>query len=157
MLLACTRYGLIACRFLTEGYYTNKYISAPAIAEKYNMNTRAIMPALRQLTRTGILHSRVGGKEPGFIFSRDPKSISILEIFIALEGDFRTTCCREIIKELKCDCRKKEDCSVLSLITHLFEQAKKSMAAISIYDHALKAKANNCSEDNKLENPLSFF
>lgn len=147
MLLACTRYGLIACRYLTEGYYGNRYIPAPEIAEKYNMNIRALMPALRQLTRAGILRSRVGGTEPGFIFSRDPETISMLEILSALEGNLKITCCREIIKGLKCDCHSKEHCVILSLLGNLFDQGKSNLSRLSIKDHALKAKENELSKD----------
>ena len=143
MLLANTRYGLIACRFLTEGYFNNRYISAPEIARKYNMNVRAIMPALRQLTRMGILNSRVGGLEPGFIFARNPKTISLLDIFTALEGNIKMACCREVIKGLKCDCISKENCSILLLITSFFEQGKDRLACISIYDHFMKAKESS--------------
>lgn len=136
MFLASTRCGLIACRHLARCYYTNTYTSAPEIAEKYNMNVRALMPALRQLTRYGILRSRVGGKEPGFMFSRSPREITLLEVITALEGNHSVPCCKELIAGLKCDCKAPNECGVYNLFNGVIKQMNLKMAQISIEDHA---------------------
>lgn len=136
MFLASTRCGLIACRHLVSGYHENAYISAPEIAGKYNMNVRALMPALRQLTRSGILRSRVGGKEPGFIFSRNPSEITLLEVLTSLEGGSEVPCCRELIADLKCDCSSSAQCNIYNLFNGMIDQVKMKLAQISIEAHA---------------------
>lgn len=112
MLLVSTRLVLLACNYLSEGYYQGKRIPAPELAAKYNINVRAIMPALRNLTRAGILSSQVGGREPGFIFTRDPKEISYYDIVSTLEGVPQFHCCKQIDKSLKCDCDDVDKCEL---------------------------------------------
>lgn len=136
MFLISTRLGLIACRHLVSGYYQDRYVSAPEIAEKNNMNVRALMPALRQMTRADILRSRVGGKEPGFIFSRNPKDISVLDILVALEGESYFVCCKELNSELKCDCMDKHKCDMYELFNSIISQAKVRLSNISIKDYS---------------------
>ena len=142
MFLVSTRCGLIACRYLVQCFYNESYVAAPDIAEKYNMNVRALMPALRQLTRAGILRSRTGGKEPGFIFSRNPDSISLLEVLVALEGEAEMRCCKDVIPSLKCDCESNVECSIFSLFDGMLEQVKKKLGQISIKDHAHSKNLN---------------
>lgn len=136
MFLASTRYALIACRYLTRSYLENRYCSAPEIADAFNINVRALMPALRQLTRAGILRSRVGGKEPGFIYTRHPSEISLLEVFTILEGDNEMLCCTEVNPTLKCDCETKEKCFIFTIFGDLTQQTKMKLAAISIEKHS---------------------
>lgn len=136
MFLASTRCGLIACRLLVKGYYENRYTTAPEIAERYNMNVRALMPALRQMTKFGILRSRVGGNRPGFIFSKPPSEITILEVLIALEGNNEMQCCKELILGLNCDCKSQKDCSIYKLFGDMVVDIKKKLEGISIEEHA---------------------
>lgn len=131
MIRTSTRLGIIACRYLVQSYYNNKYISAPEIAEHYNMNVRALMPALHQLTKAGILRSRVGGTTPGFIYSKDPKELSLHQIMVVLEGEPYFGSCNELISNLKCD-RKCDDCVLLSLFHGIINNIKKQFSAITI-------------------------
>ena len=136
MFLASTRYGLIACRHLTRCYHHGKYVPAPDIADKYNMNVRALMPALRLLTKAGILRSRAGGKEPGFIFSRHPREITLLEVLIALEGDTSILCCKQMIPDLKCDCEFNTDCGVFNFFNDMVSHVKTKLSDITIEMHS---------------------
>lgn len=131
MVHIATRLGIIACRYLVQSYYENRYISAPEIAKHYNMNVRALMPALHQLTKAGILRSRVGGNTPGFIYSKDPKEFSLHQIIVVLEGEPHFACCNELITDLKCD-KKCEDCILLSLFNGIIKNVKKQLSAITI-------------------------
>ena len=94
MLTNPTRYGLIACRYLAWGWHYGVWLNAPEIAERYRINVRALSPALLRLVQAGILYSRVGGPKPGYMLSRDPAEIPMLEVVRALEGTFRMDCCR---------------------------------------------------------------
>ncbi|CDN31944.1 hypothetical protein BN938_1864 [Mucinivorans hirudinis] len=121
---------------MVQGYEENRYISAPEIAEHYNMNVRALMPALNQLTRAGILRSRVGGTTPGFIYAKDPKEISLHTILVVLEGEPHFECCKELIKELKCDTKRCEECGVFSLFHGVIDNVKNKFSTINITDNA---------------------
>lgn len=136
MILTVTRLGIMACRYLAKGYYENRYISAPEIAEHYNMNVRALMPALRQLTRMGILRSRVGGNTPGFIFAKDPKEITLYQILNVLEGDTHFECCKELVPDLKCDCETNESCGIYTLFHGIIKHTSNRFSAITIAEHA---------------------
>lgn len=139
MFLVTTRLGLIACQYLAENYTEGRYISAPDIAEKYNMNVRALMPALRQLTRVGILRSRVGGLEPGFIFSRNPEELSVLDIVLALEGDNEFLCCMDSINGIKCNCKGKEECVLFESFNKMIHQMKFQLSKMAILDYRKKS------------------
>ena len=135
MFLAITRYGLIACQYLVKGYAEGHYVAAPEIAEKYNMNVRALMPALRQLTKAGILYSRVGGSKPGFIFAKDPKNISVLDIILALEGDTQFMCTKDLMPDITCECSSKKECILYEKFREILEQAKKTLSTMLITEY----------------------
>lgn len=141
-----TRLGIIACRYLVKGYYENRYICAPEIAEHYNMNVRAVMPSLRHLTHVGILRSRVGGSAPGFIFVKDPKLITLYQIMIALEGDIYFECCKDLVVGLKCDCKTRDNCSIFTLFNTIIGDASNQFSAISIAEHAGIKSQNNTTD-----------
>ena len=140
MFLSSTHFGLIACRYLAEGYENGIRISAPDIAARYNMNKRALMPALRRLTQVGILRSQVGGRDPGFIFSKDPKEISLYDVIYALEGTNEMDCCKEIISEISCDMKRCCDCIVYKTIKTGMSQINDQLKETSVYEHYLTVK-----------------
>ena len=81
MLSNPTRYGLIACRYLVWGWHNNVWLNAPEIAARYSINVRALSPALRRLVMAGILRSQCGGTRPGFMLSRAPEEVTMLEVY----------------------------------------------------------------------------
>lgn len=135
-MLISTRLGLIACRYLALAYYNQQRITAPQLAAHYNMNVRSLMPALRGLTKAGILNSQVGGKTPGFIFAKPPTEIMVYDIMIALEDKSKTPCCKEIIVGLTCDCGKSNQCKLRSLFDDIAEQARRKLQNISVADYS---------------------
>ena len=116
MLLLSTRLFLIVSSSLIKGYSDKVKITAPNIAKEFNMNSRALMPALRRLTQVGLLNSQVGGSNPGFILARDPAKISMYDIITALEGDFCMSSCRELVDDVKCEIQYCDDCSIYKII-----------------------------------------
>lgn len=143
MFLAVTRLGLIACQYLAKCYAEGRYVAAPDIAERYNMNVRALMPALRQLTKAGILRSRVGGLEPGFIFSRDPEELTALDIVLALEGDREFLCSMDSISGVKCSCNSKEECVLYETFNSMINYAKYKLSTISIKNYSKSSINSN--------------
>lgn len=136
MFLVSTRCGIIACRYLAGCYYREEWATAPEIADKYRMNVRSLMPALRRLTQFGILKSRVGGKTPGFQFAQDPRSVSMFRVITTLESEMQVPCCKDVISGLECDCGDKEGCSVFGVCNQLLDEARKRLSSISVAEHA---------------------
>ena len=118
-----------------EGYYKGCKITAPEIASKYNMNVRAILPALRALTKAGILISQTGGNEPGFIFARDPKTISMFEIIILLEGNLKMYSCHQVVNGICCDLKDCNNCLIYNGVNNALESIRTTLRSVSVYDH----------------------
>lgn len=135
-MLTSTRLGLIACRYLAQAYYDQIRLTAPQLAAHYNMNVRSLMPALRGLTKVGILHSQIGGKTPGFILAKPPKEVSVYDIIVALEGKVKTPCCKEIIVGPTCDCSKSNQCKLRSLFDDIVDQSMLKLKNISVAEFA---------------------
>ncbi len=130
MLLLSTRLFIISSTHLVDGYSKKVKTTAPQLAAKCNINARALMPALRRLTQIGILNSQVGGREPGFIFARNPALISMYEIIVALEGDFHVASCRDLIGDIKCEITDCDNCHFYKIINggllNIIEKLKNS-------------------------------
>lgn len=132
MLLVSTRLGLIACRYLAEGYEDGKWITAPEIARHYNVNVRSLMPILRKLVQGGVLYSRVGGATPGFILARPPEEIMLSEVLGLLEGNISIPCCMELIGGLNCDCDGVVNCKIHEMFSDMVNEAANRLKTTSI-------------------------
>ena len=137
MFLVSTRLVLIASRYLVEGYIRDERVSVPDIALRYNMNARAIMPALRRLTQAGLLTSQTGGINPGFAFARDPKTISLLDIINVLEGRKNMDCCINVISTVSCDLMDCSKCLVHSKLNNSLDEMRNALSGVSVYEHYL--------------------
>ena len=135
MLTNPTRYGLIACRYLVWGWLNGTWLTAPDIAWRYGMNVRALSPALQRLVMAGILRSRRGGTRPGFMLSRPPEKVTMLEVLRALEGEYHMDCCRSVIPDLRCAC-PTGDCRVCSVFRDVLNDLRARLAGVSLAEHA---------------------
>lgn len=135
-MLTSTRLGLIACRYLAKAYYSQKWVTAPELATHYNVNVRALTPALRGLSKAGILHSQVGGRTPGFFFAKDPALITVNDVMGALEEKYNAPCCSEIIGGLNCDCGNMKSCRLRTLFDDVLEEAYGRLKNVSIAQYA---------------------
>lgn len=135
MLSNPTRYGLIACRYLVWGWHNNVWLNAPEIAEHYRINVRALSPALRRLVMAGILRSQCGGTRPGFMLSRKPSDVTMLEVVRALEGNFRMDCCRAVLPNVQCSCTV-DNCRVCGVFRGILDELRDRLSRMSLEDHA---------------------
>ena len=73
---------------MVSNYYSGVPIKIPEIADVYGFKPRSINPSFSKLVKAGILSSRVGGTydQRGFMFTKDPKEITLYDIVYALEG-----------------------------------------------------------------------
>ena len=135
MLSNPTRYGLIACRYLVWGWHNGVWLTGPEIAERYRMNMRALSPALRQLVMAGILRSRRGGPKPGFMLSRPPEEVTMLEVVRALEGSYCMDCCRTVLPDIRCSC-ETDSCRVCGVFRDMLGDLRQRLSGVSLEDHA---------------------
>ena len=135
MLTNPTRYGLIACRYLVWGWHNGIWLNAPEIAERYRINVRALSPALRRLVMAGVLRSQCGGTRPGFMLSRDPAEVTMLEVVRALEGNFRMDCCRMVLPNVQCTC-ETDNCRVCGVFRDILDELRDRLSRMSLEDHA---------------------
>lgn len=142
MFLQSTRMCLIACRYLVEGYMQNKRITAPQISKRFGMNVRMLNPAFSQLVRHGLLSSQVGGTEPGYIFTKDPKEITIYDILLTLEGEVKMQCCKEILSTEGCIKQEKETCLIYNTINKGLKDLKYELMKINLTQDYLNYTGN---------------
>ena len=145
MFLRSTKLALISLHYIVERYYDGINVTATEISLVYNMNPRALMVALRRLTQVGILKSQVGGVQPGFRLSKDPKEISMYDIIISLEGLTAMNACKDDTGGVRCqfdDCSKCKIYNVVNIgINNMYDQMK----SLSLYDHYF------INKDSKIE------
>ncbi len=134
MILNSTRLCLAACRFLAEKYYDKVRVSATEIADKYNMNQRALMPNLNRLVKAHILNSQVGGRNSGFIFAKDPKTISINDIIITLQGSFEFNCCADLMCDFDCEIKDSTICPIATSIKEAISLAESKLNNVSVWE-----------------------
>lgn len=132
ILLFTTRLCIIACRHMVPYYYKGKHVKASEIAELYNFKVRSLSPSFTVLVKAGILSSQVGGRERGFIFALDPKTITLYDITHALEGESQIDFCEDA---LNCQPLKCEDCSINHELRNLIEARRVILSSTTIYKH----------------------
>ncbi|MCP4901436.1 MAG: Rrf2 family transcriptional regulator [bacterium] len=67
-------------------------LSARTIAEKFSVSEAHLSKVLQRLTKVGLLASTRGPKG-GFSLTRDPETVTLLEVFEAIEGPVEPTDC----------------------------------------------------------------
>ena len=134
MLLLPTRLILIASTYLVQGYNKRIKITAPSIAQKCNVNHRALMPALRRLTQVVILRSQVGGNNPGFILTKDPSQITVFEVIDALENNLYMPSCREISEDLNCKMDNCSGCLIYNLVNRNISNTIRELKNTTLQD-----------------------
>ena len=87
-----TDYGLMALAHLA-GEGEGEATSAKAIAARYGLPSELLAKTMQQLAKNGIVDSRNGPKG-GYVLSRRPESISVVEIIEAIEGPVALAYCQ---------------------------------------------------------------
>ena len=140
LFLTSTRLFIIVSKYLVESFYDGRKVSSRELANTYNVNNRALIPILNRLTRTGYLHSQVGGLNPGHIFSKDPKKISVGEVIVALEGEMDMMGCDSILGDGVTGCTSENRCKFCRTISNFIELGRKEIHSISLYDLYIDSK-----------------
>ncbi len=90
-LTAKSEYGVLAAIDLACVYGSGP-VSAREVAERRNIPARFLEQLLVSLRRAGLV-AAVRGARGGFVLSRDPSSITVLDVVEALEGPLSASLC----------------------------------------------------------------
>lgn len=70
----------------------NHPVSVKEIAEKFSVSENHLSKVMQRLAKVGLVVS-IKGPHGGFKLTRDDQDISFLEIYEAIEGSIKQTCC----------------------------------------------------------------
>jgi Rrf2 family protein len=109
-LTAKSEYGLLAAIDLACNYGSGP-ISAREIAERREIPPRFLEQLFVSLRRADLV-TAVRGAKGGFVLSRDPEGITVLQVVEALEGPLVSSVCDHARDEV---CSKTETCAAAPL------------------------------------------
>ena len=99
-------YGLILLSSVAKAMEdkSNHFISVSSVASKHKISSKFLSRVAQELKRAGILSAKEG-VSGGYILSKNPKDIKILDILQILEGDLIEGKCFDENHECKCGAR----------------------------------------------------
>lgn len=121
-MLSLTRkadYALVAMAELAMRWHADaEPISAKAVAEQYNLPQALLMNILKSLAQADLLESRRGAGG-GYILSRNPELISVMEVVCAVEGPMQLTPCSGSLPVVGQGCDLAGNCPISEQVQEL--------------------------------------
>ena len=105
--------------------------SAREIAEQYDIPIELLAKVLQRLVRTGLLASTQGTRG-GYTLSRPPKSISVADVILAIDGPLTVTAC----STEKHDCEQYSKCSVRDPLWQIRERIVAALGTLTLSEMA---------------------
>jgi len=107
-----SKYGLKAMLELAAVDAGQKPIQAGELAERQQLPKKFLEAILLELTRHGLLHSKLG-RGGGYVLARKPGDITVGEIIRVLEGPLALIPCVSKTAYRRCDeCLDEETCGI---------------------------------------------
>ena len=129
-----SRYGLRAILELAMNYGEGP-VQIKAIAEKQDISNKYLEQLMAILKSAGLVRS-VRGAKGGYILAKEPKEITIADVFLTLEGPLITVECLEHPEF----CTKCTDCTSRYVWSKIHSSIHKVMSAISLQDLVEKSQ-----------------
>ena len=123
-------YALIAMKHLAQKAGSQS-TSAREIAEQYDIPIELLAKVLQRLVRTGLLVSTQGTRG-GYMLSRAPKAISVVDVVQAIDGPFTVTAC----STEKVDCEQYSKCSVRDSLWQIRERIVAALGTVTLSEMA---------------------
>lgn len=123
-----SRYGLRAILELAMCYGQGP-IQIKSIAEKQDISNKYLEQLMAILKSAGLVRS-VRGAKGGYILAKEPKEITISDVFLTLEGPLITVECLEHPEF----CTKCTDCAARYVWGKIHDSIRKVMGAITLQD-----------------------
>ena len=121
-------YGLIAVRHLAE-HADLGACSAKDLAEMYGIPQEALAKILQRLARSKLLISQQG-TNGGYVLSRDPRTISALEVIRAIEGPLFITSCNSSTKA----CNQQTKCTVREPLQKVSRTIEEVLGKLTVWE-----------------------
>lgn len=117
-------------------------MTVPEMEERFGINPRTLNPALRTLVNAGILNSRTGGLDRGYILARDPQDISVYEIVRLIQGEPQVDCYMSSGGCINCLAAKSDNghCLVYNALIKIMEVTRSEIGQITLYDQYYNKK-----------------
>ncbi len=103
-----TDYGLMAINYIASHQMNGHTVNTKEIATTYNIPVELLAKILQTLTKRGLITS-LNGPKGGYVLTRDPSSISVAEVVMAIEGPIGIVDCYQS-RDSHCD--QMEKCSI---------------------------------------------
>ncbi len=142
MLLVPTRLAIVVCTHLVPFYSQGRRMGVPEMEERFNINPRTLNPALRALVHAGVLNSRTGGNDRGYILARDPRKISLYEIVRTIQGEPKVECCMESLGCTNCEAARPDGsyCTIYAKLKRVLEVTRRELGRITLYEQYYNRK-----------------
>jgi Rrf2 family protein len=86
-----TEYALMAVKYIASNDDKN-CITAKEISNSYNISYELVSKALQQLVKYEVVQS-IQGARGGYRLSKTPGNVTLMDIILAVEPDYKITCC----------------------------------------------------------------
>ncbi len=123
-----TDYALRAMAHLAKNYSTES-ISTRVIAERQEISYQLACKLMQKMNEAGLVSSFMGPKG-GFILSKDPSKINLLEIIQAVQGPLSVNKC--LAEEDKCP--RKDRCPLTGKMKDLQDYIVKFLSDLTLGD-----------------------
>ena len=133
-------YGLIAVRHLAE-HADLGACSAKDLAEMYGIPQEALAKILQRLVRHKLLISQ-HGTNGGYVLSRDPRTISALEVIRAIEGPLFITSC----STTRGECDQSVRCTVREPLRKVSQTIEDVLSKLTVWDMTEAAEPQPVAE-----------
>ncbi|MHC4994268.1 MAG: RrF2 family transcriptional regulator [Planctomycetota bacterium] len=130
-----TDYALVALSALAEAAGDDvPPMSAREISEKHSLPLPLLMNVLKDLHKADLVTSRRGAGG-GYLLTRTPGSISLLQIVEATEGPVSVAvCCDEEEPEPCTPCRVEDNCPIVTPMQRFNDMVNTFLASITLND-----------------------
>lgn len=122
------RYGLRFILNLAE-HYGNEYVFLKKISEDEKISEKYLSQIVLYLKKAGLITS-IRGANGGYVLAKNPKDISVKNIYDAIEGEMMILDC---LKNQN-NCNRASDCIVRSVWCDINEAISLKLASITLQD-----------------------
>ena len=120
-------------------------VPAARLAELHQVSSTYLAKQLQALSRAGLVQS-VQGKSGGYVLTRPPQEITMLDVVEAIEGDQLTFVCTEVRQRGPMACPPQEctaPCGIARAMSAADQAWRASLRAISIADLCRNVEAGS--------------
>ncbi len=140
------RYALRAVIYLVNNY-EGKPISIRQLSEIACLSPEFLEQIFFRLRRAGIITS-TRGPGGGFNLTKDPKDVSIDDLFVAIDEGYHIAPCSSDDPDVLCE--RAQDCATCGFWNHTYEMLRTYFSSVSIQDvidnNYMKLRLVNSSE-----------